>query len=369
MDDGNENIVTKTIVAYGDYPIIITSELNNLTNWFQQKSYSKYIVLVDENTAQHCFRFLQKTSDNINFNLIQIKSGETEKNFETIYYIIEELINVQADRKALLINLGGGVIGDMGAFAASIYKRGIDFIQIPTTLLSMVDASVGGKTGINFKSFKNQVGTFCHPKLVYINSQFLNTLSERHIKNGFAEIIKHHFLSGSMPPLDLLENKSSFNQNILDQIEHSVSYKNKIVTQDFKENGPRKQLNFGHTIGHAIESYSLKNDGEKHLYHGEAIAIGFIVEAYLSHLKCSLPLNEMQQIIDITLKFFKPYPIHEDQYEALFNLMMNDKKNQTGEIQFALLSALGKPVWNITLTQSEIKQSFNWYQQNILHAV
>jgi len=369
MDNGNENTIVKTIDAYGNYPIIITSKLNNLTIWFQQKSYSKYLVLVDENTAQHCYPILQKALSEINFKLIQIKSGETEKNFETLYFIIEELINWQTDRKALLINLGGGVIGDMGAFAASIYKRGIDFIQLPTTLLSMVDASVGGKTGINFKSFKNQVGTFCHPKLVYINSEFLDTLPERHIKNGFAEIIKHHFLSGSLAPLDLLENKSEFSQQILIQIEHSVSYKNKIVMQDFKESGPRKQLNFGHTIGHAIESYSLKNDGEKHLYHGEAISIGFILEAHLSHTKCNLSLNEMQQIIDTTLNIFKPYPIDANQYEALFNLMMNDKKNQTGEIQFALLSALGEPVWNITVTKAEIIKSFNWYKQHILHAV
>lgn len=355
----------KTIEAYGNYSIVINDQLNDLSNWFQQKTYSKYLVLVDENTAEHCFPILQKTLATINFNLIQIKSGETEKNFETLYLIIEELINQQADRKALLINLGGGVIGDMGAFAASIYKRGIDFIQIPTTLLSMVDASVGGKTGINFKSFKNQVGTFCHPKLVYINSGFIDTLPKRHIRNGFAEIIKHHFLSGSWPPIHLLKNRTIFNQQILDQIEHSVSYKNKIVTQDFKEDGPRKQLNFGHTIGHALESFSLKNDGLHHLYHGEAIASGFLIEAHLSYAKCKLPLNELQQIVEIITQFIIPYPILENQYEDLFNLMMHDKKNQTGEIQFALLSALGKPVWNIALTKAEIIESLNWFQQYI----
>jgi len=359
----------KIIEAYGNYQIIIQNKLSGLKNWFHKNTYSKYIVLIDENTAKHCYPVLVETLVDFNLNSIKIQSGEKQKNFDTLHTILEELIHLQADRKALLINLGGGVIGDMGAFAASVYKRGINFIQIPTTLLSMVDASVGGKTGINFKSFKNQIGTFCHPQLVFINTAFLNTLPERHVNNGFAEIIKHHFLSGSLSPVDLLQNPDLFKQNIHAQIEHSVNYKNNIVAQDFKENGPRKQLNFGHTIGHAIESYSIKNDGSNHLYHGEAIASGFIMEAWLSHKKCTLPANQMQQIIDTTQQIFKPYPIHKNQFEPLCNLMMNDKKNDAGEIQFALLAALGKPVWNITVTEAELIETFNWYQQHILNAV
>jgi len=166
-----------------------------------------------------------------------------------------------------------------------------------------------------------------------------------------------------------LDNPSSFIENIITQIEHSVKYKNDIVTKDFKETGPRKQLNFGHTIGHAIESFSLNKDGENHLYHGEAIASGFIMEAWLSHKKCNLPANQIQQIIDSTFQIFKPYPLNNHQFEPLFHLMMNDKKNETGKIQFALLEALGKPVWNIAVTKSEITETFNWYQQHILHAV
>lgn len=367
MDESRTKPI-KVIEAYGNYNITINNQLNHLTNWFQKNSYSKYFVLIDDNTAEYCYPLLIEALPNLTLNPIKIKHGEKQKNFETLHFILEELINQQADRKALLINLGGGVIGDMGAFAASIYKRGVDFIQMPTTLLSMVDASVGGKTGINFKSFKNQIGTFCNPKLVYINTPFLKTLPQRHIKNGFAEIMKHHFLSGSLPPIELLKN-INFNEHIIAQIEHSIQYKNQIVKQDFKETGPRKQLNFGHTIGHAIESYSIKNDGDNHLYHGEAIASGFIMEAWLSHKKCKLPANQMQQIIDNTLQIFKPYSINNQQFESLYKLMMNDKKNNSGEIQFALLEALGKPVWNINISKAEITETFNWYQQNILHAI
>lgn len=356
------------IKVSGNYSIIIHQELTALKQWFQQQTYSACFILVDVHTAEHCLPILKEV---VNFPLkvITIESGEDQKNFATLNQIIENLIDCEADRNALLINLGGGVICDMGAFAASIYKRGIDFIQLPTTLLSMVDASVGGKTGINFKSFKNQVGTFSHPQLVYIYPQFLKTLPQRHLKNGYAEIIKHQFLMGEPLSKETIAKGLKLEETLIEQIKQSVSYKNKVVEADFKETGPRKQLNFGHTIGHAIEGYSLKNDAKKHLYHGEAIASGFIMEAYLSHVKCKLPKSEMDEIIQTTQQIFSPYPIEANQFEPLLNLMMNDKKNQTGEIQFALLEALGKPVWNITITKPEIIQTFNWYQQHILHAV
>ncbi len=356
------------IKVSGNYSIVIYEALTALKKWFQQQTYSSYFVLVDEQTAKHCLPILQNEID-FSMKVISIQSGEEQKNFTTLYNIIEQLIEAKADRKALLINLGGGVICDMGAFAASIYKRGIDFIQIPTTLLSMVDASVGGKTGINFKSYKNQVGTFSHPQMVYIYPEFLNTLSPRHLKNGYAEIIKHQFLMGEPLSEQDVASGLQLEETLIEQIKRSVSYKNKVVEADFKETGPRKQLNFGHTIGHAIEGYSLKNDAEQHLYHGEAIASGFMMEAYLSHIKCNLPKSDMDQIIQTTQHIFNPYLIEENQFEALINLMMNDKKNETGAIQFALLAALGKPVWNITVSQTEIKQTFNWYQQHILHAV
>lgn len=359
----------KTIQACGNYNINIDNQLAALENWFQQKAYSKYVVLVDENTKQHCYPILKETLIRIDWQVIEIKSGEQEKNFETLQQIIEQLINQQADRKTLLINLGGGVICDMGAFAASIYKRGIHFIQIPTTLLAMVDASVGGKTGINFKSFKNQVGTFTHPQLVYINTAFLGSLPARHISNGLAEVIKHNFLMGEISDMAGLENMAQLKGDLVEAIHNSVAYKNKIVTGDFKEKGARKQLNFGHTVGHAIESYSLKNDGAEHLYHGEAIASGFIMEAFLSEAICDLQASEVKTIIETTLKIFKPYTITNEQFEPIISLMMNDKKNQSGKVQFALLKAIGKPVWDITISKAEIINTFKRYEQQILHAV
>jgi len=322
-----------------------------------------YSIIID-NTLE-----VLKEALSFSFQVITISSGEAQKNFSTLHQIIEHLIDAEADRKALFINLGGGVICDMGAFAASIYKRGIHFIQIPTTLLSMVDASVGGKTGINFKAYKNQVGTFSHPELVYIYPNFLKTLTNRHLKNGYAEIIKHQFLMGEALSKQAIENGLNLGDVLIEQIKCSVSYKNKIVEEDFKENGPRKQLNFGHTIGHAIESYFLKNTEREPLLHGEAIAIGFVMEAWLSQQKCNLPAKDLKQIIETTHQIFKPQVIDDSQYEAILNLMMNDKKNKASNIYFALLNALGKPVWDIVVQKNEIIETFNWYKQFTKHAV
>lgn len=357
------------IEAYGNYNVLVDQNLSAFKAFLKSTNYSKYFVLVDENTKTHCLPILQNEIKDIDLNIIEIKCGEQYKNFETLQHIIQQLISQQADRKALLINLGGGVICDMGAFAASIYKRGIDFIQMPTTLLAMVDASVGGKTGINFNSFKNQVGTFANPQLVYANIIFLKTLKERHLKNGYAEMLKHGYLSGNRLNIEDTINILALNDALSTLIFNSVQFKNKIVTADFGEKADRKQLNFGHTIGHAIESYSLKNDGADALLHGEAIAIGFIVEAIISTKKYGLDNTLVSQIaVDITQIIFS-FKLTVAMYKPLFELMKNDKKNNAGTIQFALLKDFGAPVWDVAVTEKEINDAFEAYYKIGLNGV
>jgi len=357
------------IAAYGDYDVLIEQDLDALKAYLSATNYSKYFVLVDENTAFHCLHFLEDKIQDIELNIIEIKSGEQHKNFETLQHIIQQLIEKQADRRILLINLGGGVICDMGAFAASIYKRGIDFIQIPTTLLAMVDASVGGKTGINFGGYKNQVGTFTNPQLVYANIKFLKTLPERHIKNGFAEMLKHGYLSGQILSFNDFLNFVLMGKNPSTLIFNSVKFKNEIVTKDFDEKADRKQLNFGHTVGHAIESYSLKNDGESALLHGEAIATGFVVESILSCIMFGRENDFLAQVRADTMAISDPYKISTNKFDALIKLMMNDKKNDSGTIRFALLKNFGQPVWDVHVTEIEIKKALDYYNKLTSDAV
>lgn len=357
------------IAAYGNYDVLVEQNLNAFSAYLKTTKYSQYFVLIDENTALHCLPILKDAIEGITLNIIEIKSGEQNKNFETLQQIIQQLIANQADRNALLINLGGGVICDMGAFAASIYKRGIHFVQIPTTLLAMVDASVGGKTGINFDSYKNQVGTFTNPKLVYANTEFLNTLPERHKNNGFAEMLKHGYLSGQILSFNDFVNFVLMDEDPSTLIFNSVKFKNEIVTKDFDEKAERKQLNFGHTVGHAIESYSLKKDGESALLHGEAIATGFVVESILSQILFGRENEFLAQVRADALAISNPYKITPDKVDALIKLMMNDKKNDSGTIRFALLKNFGEPVWDVPVTEIEIKKALDYYSKLNANAV
>jgi 3-dehydroquinate synthase len=305
--------------------------------WIGEKSltkldfltYSKVAILVDENTKRNCLYKLPKFD---NCTIIEIKSGEEHKNITTCSFIWEELTNNHFDRKSLLINLGGGVIGDMGGFCASTYKRGIDFIQIPTTLLAMVDASIGGKLGIDFNGLKNQIGLFNNPKSVLINSEFLNTLSDNELKSGFAEVVKHALIADNN-----LWNKiisTSFNDLIWEEIiETSIKIKNKIVASDPFEKGERKKLNFGHTFGHAIESYYLEKGTP--ILHGEAVFIGMILETELSPISKE-DKNEIKNYIlsNFTLA-------HTPNKSNLLPFLMNDKKNSQGKINFSLLNKIG----------------------------
>ena len=266
------------VVHSSTYDIIIGEDS---LQTIQYSSYSAIAILVDEHTKMNCLDiFLKECLINPKL-IIEIHSGEEHKNLSTCEHIWQKLTTAQIDRNSLLINLGGGVIGDLGGFAASCYKRGIDFIQVPTTLLAMVDASVGGKLAIDLENFKNQIGLFKSPKGVYIFPKFLQTLNQRQIVSGYAEIVKHALIADK-DYWQLLMETSIEKINWEETIYHSITLKNNIVESDPFEENKRKILNFGHTLGHAIESYYLKK--EKDILHGEAVALGMYLEAELSPL-------------------------------------------------------------------------------------
>jgi len=292
-------------------------------------NYSKVAILVDENTKRDCLHKLPKIENAI---IIEIKSGEEYKSISTCNFIWEQLTINNFDRNSLLINLGGGVIGDMGGFCAATYKRGIEFLHIPTTLLAMVDASVGGKLGIDFKGFKNQIGLFNNPKAVLISPEFLETLSESELKSGFSEVLKHALISDNSLWVKL-KNTLFTDLDWENIIDTSVQIKNKIVLADPFEKGERKKLNFGHTFGHAIESYYLEKGTP--ISHGEAVFMGMILETEISDLS----ENDKNEIKNYILSNFAlPYTPKKS---YLHKFLINDKKNQDGKINFTLLSGIG----------------------------
>ena len=251
-----------------DYPIYFNDSLTELVNFVRNGNYSRFFILEDEHTAEHCLPLVkEKLGDITDYDLIEINAGEESKDIDFCIGVWKLLMDFGADRKSLMINLGGGVISDLGGFAASTFKRGIDFVHVPTTLLSQVDASVGGKTGIDIDSIKNIIGTFTQPKAVFIEYNFLNSLPERQILSGLAEMLKHGLICDAAY-WNQLKN-SDLQKPAAELIYRSVEIKNEVVIEDPKETGIRKSLNFGHTVGHAVETYSLINDGENHLSHGE----------------------------------------------------------------------------------------------------
>ena len=311
--------------------------------------YSAIAILVDEHTKANCLDIFLKESQINPKLIIEIHSGEEHKNISSCKYIWQQLTNAQFDRKSLLVNLGGGVIGDMGGFAASCYKRGIDFIQVPTTLLAMVDASLGGKLAIDFENFKNQIGLFKSPKGVYILPKFLQTLNQRQIVSGYAEIIKHALIADKNY-WQLLMKTSITKINWEETIYHSVNIKNDIIESDPFEENKRKILNFGHTLGHAIESYYLKK--EKNILHGEAVALGIYLETELSPLN----VERKKEIQDYLKSNFTL--VDCPSIEQILPFLKNDKKNEYDNINFSLLDDIGSCSYNNELSIEKIKAIF-----------
>ncbi|AFM03903.1 3-dehydroquinate synthetase [Bernardetia litoralis DSM 6794] len=374
--------ITKSL----NLPSYITFEpLEKIITLFQNRQVA---VLVDENTKRDCYPILDKVFENAKLSkplLIEIPSGETNKTLETCTHIWYELTQNHFDRNSILLNLGGGVIGDMGGFCASTYKRGIDFIQIPTTLLSQVDASVGGKLGIDFNGFKNHIGLFQIPSKVWIHTPFLNTLPQNEIRSGFAEVIKHTLIADKKAWQNLLQNnilsKNNFenqsnvnNQNdFWDKIvAHSVALKAQITEADPTEKGLRKILNFGHTIGHAIESYFIeenkKDNNTKPVFlHGEAIALGMIAESYFSAFLCKnsnqkfISPTDFEEIKNYIFIIFKDVIIDfrkiiqdENILQEITKWAKQDKKNAQNIILTCALQEIGKATFDIPISESQI---------------
>ena len=330
----------------------------SLATFFAQNEYSHIAILVDEFTNKYCLPIIEDLLPS-NFTKILIKSGEHHKNLATCEQVWDRMTNTNMDRHSLLVNLGGGVIGDLGGFCASTYKRGIDFIQIPTTLLAQVDASVGGKLGIDFHGLKNHIGVFQLPKAVLIDPKFIDTLSIQQKKSGFAEIIKHCLIRDEQE-WNVIRQQSFEELDLSKLIAHSVAIKEAVVLEDPKEAGLRKILNFGHTLGHAIETYLL-DKGKRKILHGEAIAIGMIVEAFISHQRDLISLQELEEIESYLFENYGRVKLHPEEISKIIALTAQDKKNKGKEIRFSLLTGIGDCGYDIPVSASEMKKAIQYY--------
>ena len=347
-------------IKLDDYQIHIGTFWESLRDYLKNGNYNQVFILVDEHTRTDCLPFLEKEIASIPYTVIEIKSGETNKNISTCTQIWEKMMSQGGGRRDLTINLGGGVIGDMGGFSASTFKRGMDFIQMPTTLLSQVDASVGGKLGIDFGEIKNSIGLFKNPLAVMIWPEFLKTLSTRELRSGFAEVIKHSLIASADQWKELQEIARLEVPQAINFLEKSILIKKNIVESDPFEQGLRKVLNFGHTIGHALESHALTTKNP--LLHGEAIAAGMICESYLS-LEKGLSETDLEQITQFLLKHYGKFDFERDIYPKLLKLMQQDKKNETTEINFTMLKSPGEALFNQFSVESEIIASLEYYRQ------
>jgi 3-dehydroquinate synthase len=318
-----------------NYPIWVGSLAQSFPNWFASAGYNQVFLITDAETRKHCLPvFIQQTGLDVNLPGTTIPAGERFKNMATCEYIWQGMLEAGLDRKALVINLGGGVLGDMGGFCAATYKRGIDFVQIPTTLLSMTDASVGGKLGVDFKGIKNAIGLFGDPVAVFADPIFFNTLSERELRSGFGEVIKHALIGNPelWDQIQMVQDLRSVHWPSL--LKASIGVKVNVVEQDPFEKNLRAVLNFGHTIGHAVESFFLTTDTP--LTHGEAIAIGMFCEAELAPASTRLPRVALGKLLR---RFFPYQAIPTASFPALWALMQQDKKNASGKVRIALPDA------------------------------
>ena len=346
------------------YPIYFGEKgYDILSNYINENNYSNIFILVDDKTNEFCLpKFLSLLATEKTIEIIEIESGESEKNIATCLEIWSALTELSGDRKSILINVGGGVITDIGGFVASTFKRGIDFIHLPTTLLGMVDAAIGGKNGVDLGNLKNQIGVINVPKMALIDSQYLETLPQEEMRSGLAEMLKHGLIFDSAYWKQFLDLKAIDFADFDALIYRSVEIKNEIVMQDPTENGIRKALNFGHTLGHAIESYFLENDNKKTLLHGEAIAIGMILESHISLQKNLITKAEYTEIKKSIQSIFDAIIFDEKDMKPILDLLIHDKKNEYGKIQFALLDGIGKIIINQHADNVMINAAFEDYK-------
>jgi 3-dehydroquinate synthase len=319
-------------------------------------SYSQVAVLVDSHTHKYCYSLIQNSLPV--HEVIEVPAGEEHKDLDTCKLIWQKLTDLNFDRHSLLVVLGGGVLGDMGGFCAATFKRGIDFLLLPTTLLSQVDASVGGKLGIDFNNFKNHIGVFCEPRETIIHAPFLATLPERELRSGFAEVIKHCLISDERM-WQVLRKKMLKEQNWETLVRHSVEFKKSVTDRDPKEKGLRKILNFGHSIGHALESYFLA-EGNR-IFHGEAIAMGMIMESFIACEKKLINQAELGEITAYLIDIFEKQDMPWGD-ALVIQLVAQDKKNKGKDILMALPEGIGKAKWDVVVSEEELEKSFDFYR-------
>jgi 3-dehydroquinate synthase len=338
--------------------ILMEPVLPTLRHLLSSTPHSRLVVLTDSNTARHCYPLLQEVLPADHLHL-SVPAGEEHKTLETCIKIWSAMTEANLDRKALMLNLGGGVITDMGGFCAATYKRGIRFINLPTTLLAQVDASIGGKLGIDFRGYKNHIGLFGEPLAVVVDAHFLKTLPQRELRSGYAEVVKHALIADA-DQWHLLQHKAWQEHPWQKMIAHSIAIKAVVVAQDPRERGLRKILNFGHTLGHALESHKLE-PAESRLLHGEAIAAGMICEAWLSWQKSGLPEGEARAIARYISSIWPEPMAAEADIEPILNRLQHDKKNEDRQVLYSLLKHSGEAVYNIAVSREEAKKALEWY--------
>ena len=344
--------------------VVISENLErDLVNAISECEHDRIFVLTDETTQQLCWQKIKNFKALKNSTPIIIKATDTHKNIDTLSQVWQALSNGGATRHSLMINLGGGMVTDLGGFAASTFKRGIDFINIPTTLLAMVDASVGGKTGINFGGLKNEIGVFSDSRVVIINTQFLDTLDHDNICSGYAEMLKHGLISDERTWAELVTfdlDNPDLNQ-LQRMVAESIKVKERIVEADPHEHCIRKALNLGHTMGHAFESFAMRRGTP--ILHGYAVAYGLISELYMSARKTAFPTDRMHQTVRFIRENYGTLNITCDDYPTLIELMHHDKKNTSGIINFTLLGNVGDIRINQTANEEEIKEALDFFRE------
>ncbi len=344
--------------------IVISDDIGrSLADAIAECPHDRLFALADETTARLCLPVARRCGAMASAPLITIPATDTNKTLDSLAHVWAELGRLGATRHSLLVNIGGGMVTDLGGFAASTFKRGISYINIPTTLLAMVDASVGGKTGINFGGLKNEVGVFSNARSVILDTEFLRTMDAANLRSGYAEMLKHGLISSESAWADLLsfDLDSPDLGRLRQMVADSVRVKERIVEQDPTEQGLRKALNLGHTAGHAFESLALSR---RPVLHGYAVAYGLVCELYLSAVKAGFPTDKMRQTVSFVNANYGKMDITCDDYPALYELMTHDKKNTAGTINFTLLGGIGDIRINQTATKEEIFEALDFYRES-----
>ena len=344
---------------------IVISECltNDIMAAINECEHDKLFIIVDECTAEKCLPLIADITCLKEASVIKTGSSDTHKNLETVACVWQSLSAWGGTRHSCVINLGGGMVTDLGGFASSTFKRGLNFINIPTTLLAMVDASVGGKTGFNFNGLKNEIGVFNNAKAVIIDTTFLKTLDSENIRSGYAEMLKHGLISNDrmwreLISFDIIEPDLPILQKM---VADSIAIKENIVDKDPHEHGLRKALNLGHTVGHAFEALALKLN--RPILHGYAVAYGLVCELYLSCMKVGFPVEKMRQTVNYIKETYGRFDFTCDDYELLTELMKHDKKNTAGTINFTLLADIGNIKINQTASKDELFEALDFLRE------